>query len=245
MVISIEEEILYSRQLLVSQIDKIGQQKIKAASVLLLGCGGLGSVVSYYLAGLGVGHLGLVDYDKVELSNLPRQIIYDVKDINAFKSSATQKKLTKFNPFIKISNYQILPDILTLKKLVKRFDCVVDCLDNTASKLLANKVCWQLKTPLVHAGIRGWNGQTAIFRYRTKDACLNCLIDQTPQSENDCSAAGVLGPICGLIGSMQALSVLKYILNMPQSSDLKLVDGQDMHITSIGLKKNMHCNTCR
>ncbi|MBL0691640.1 MAG: HesA/MoeB/ThiF family protein [SAR324 cluster bacterium] len=239
----------YIRQIDLTTLGAKGQGKLKQSSVLIVGCGGLGSIASLYLAGAGVGHIGLLDYDKVEISNLHRQIIYRTKCLGEYKVEAAREELQQINYEIKISLHQLkITTNTNIDDLIANYECVLDGTDDLAVKLLLNKACYRQKKPLFHGGVSQWGGQvTSIVPPLAELPCLACFsdnIDGGIQADNRL-LEGILGPVCGLIASIQAMEVIKFIIKEKVlSGKLLLIDGKDLNFTFIQLKKNPHCSVC-
>jgi len=237
----------YSRQIMLPQVDIEGQQKLLHAKVLIVGAGGLGSPCALYLAAAGVGHLTIYDDDIVDLSNLQRQITHHTADIGMDKVISTQKKLNLLNPLIKIRAIkQRLADKLLLKE-VAQADVVVDCSDNFATRFAINHACVQQQTALVSGAAIRFEGQVTVFlANKPASPCYNCLYQQDGETLENCATNGVIAPITGIIGSVQALETMKIILQIGEilNGRLLLLDGLSMKWQTLRLKKNPQCPTC-
>ncbi len=212
-----QEKSRYSRHLLLDEIGEQGQKKLKNARVLVVGAGGLGCPVLQYLTAAGVGHIGVIDMDAVEESNLQRQILYTVDDIGINKAVSAKKHLQKLNPLIGITAY---PTKLTTRnaiELFEQYDIVIDGSDNFATRYLVNDACLLTQKPLVYGSIYKFEGQVAVFNYEGS-ATYRCLFPTPPEvgSVPSCSEIGVLGVLPGIVGSMQANECLKLILGIGQ-----------------------------
>ena len=241
-----EELLRYSRQIMLLQIDIAGQEKLKAAHVVILGVGGLGSPVALYLAAAGVGKLTLVDDDQVDVSNLQRQIAHQQDQQGIDKVISAKARLKAINPDCKI---ELINKRLNQKQMQDCFsnaDLVTDCSDNFATRFLVNQVCYQTKTPLVSGAAIRWEGQLSTFLMNDESPCYECLYEQDAYADQSCSDNGVLGPIVGIIGSMQALEAIKVITGagQPLVGVLSLFDGMDMSFNKIKFKKRNACSTC-
>lgn len=238
----------YSRQIMLPQVDMAGQQKLLDSSVLIMGMGGLGSPVAMYLATAGVGHLVLADFDHVELSNLQRQIIHHHGSIGRLKVESAKQTLAGLNPEIKIS---CLADKLTEQALLaetEKVDCVVDGTDNFASRFAINEACVKTQTPLVSGAAIRFEGQVSVFNNSQASPCYQCLYPDTgAELEQSCSENGVLSPLVGIIGSVQATEALKLLMGIGTTLDsrLLLLDALTMEWRSIKLKSDPACPVCR
>jgi len=242
-----EQLLRYSRQILLPQIDIEGQQKLLKSHVLIIGLGGLGAPVSLYLAAAGVGKLTLVDDDKVELSNLQRQIIHTEKNINKLKVESAAESLQAINSEIQL---EINTKRLTkedLKKVIKTVGVVVDCSDNFATRFLLNDVTQQTKTPLVSGAAIRMEGQVTVYDARQAgSACYRCVYQDNGELQETCSESGVLSPLLGVIGSVQAVETIKLLTNIGESlvNRLLILDALSMSWQEIKLKQNPTCPIC-
>lgn len=210
---TIEELNRYSRQMLLEEIGIDGQLKIKQAKVLVVGAGGLGCPVLQYLNAIGVGTLGIIDFDKVEIHNLHRQILYEAADIGKPKAPTAAKKLQQSNPNVQCVVFEELLQESNAENIISQFDIIVDGSDNFLTRYLVNDVCVQLKKPLVYGSILKFEGQLAVFSYNGSKN-LRDIFPEPPNPEDvpSCSVNGVLGIIPGIIGSMMCDLTLKIIL---------------------------------
>jgi adenylyltransferase/sulfurtransferase len=242
-----EQLLRYSRQILLPQIDIEGQQKLLAGHVLIIGLGGLGAPVSLYLAAAGVGKITLVDDDKVELSNLQRQIIHTEKNINKLKVESAAESLQAINSEIKLV---IKSKRLTKNELlesVETADVVVDCSDNFATRFLLNEVTQQARTPLVSGAAIRMEGQVTVYDARQQgNACYRCIYQDDGELQETCSESGVLSPLLGIIGSVQAVETIKLLTNIGESltNRLLILDALTMSWQEIKLKQNPLCPVC-
>ena len=239
----------YARHLLLKDIGEAGQEKLKQATVLIVGLGGLGCPAALYLAAAGVGTLILADGDKVEVSNLQRQILYKANHVGQAKSGSAQKALYGLNSLVNVEPFPSHVDANNIQSLVARADVVLDCTDNFATRHLVNKTCFeQGKTLISGAAIRG-EGQLMVFDFgHQPDApCYNCIFPQTAEEPVlNCQNSGVFGPVLGIIGSMQALETMKYLVGKDLSSagKLKMLDGLSLQWMDIKMSKNSACEVC-
>lgn len=242
-----DELLRYSRQIMLPQIGIEGQQKILASKVLLFGAGGLGSPIAMYLAASGIGELTIVDPDKVDLSNLQRQILHKTADLDKHKVISAKQTLADLNAQ---SIVRALQDELTgdmLYKEVSRADIVVDATDNFQARFAINAACVKARTALVTGAAIRFEGQVMVFDMLADSACYQCLYPDTDSElEESCSETGVLGAVAGLIGSIQATEVIKLIANTGQtlSNRLLLIDALNMDWHSVKIKKDPKCAIC-
>ena len=226
----------YSRHLLLPEIGGAGQQKLKAARVLVVGCGGLGCPVLQYLAAAGVGTLGLLDFDTVDDSNLQRQVLYATADVGRPKAVAAAEKLAAQNPFITLQTHQELLSASNALALFAAYDVVVDCSDNFATRYLVNDACVLSGKPLVFGAIFKFEGQVSVFNYQNGPT-YRCLYPAPPAPGEapSCAEIGVLGVLPGLIGTMQATETLKIILEIGEvlTGRMLLVDALSMRFQTI------------
>lgn len=237
----------YSRQIMLSDIDIEGQEKLLSARVLIVGLGGLGSPVAMYLAAAGVGQLILADFDKVDLSNLQRQIAHTTESIGQTKVESAARTLTALNPEVQISCITQALDADTLAAQVLMADVVVDCCDNFATRFAVNAACVEHKIPLVSGAAIRLEGQLAVFDNRAASApCYRCLYDQDSEENTTCAANGVLSPLVGIIGSMQALEAIKLIVGFGKSLSGKLLvfDARYSQWRELKLPKDKSCPVC-
>lgn len=201
----------YSRQILLDDIALDGQQKLLDSQVLIIGLGGLGTPAALYLAGAGVGTLVLADDDDVHLSNLQRQILFTTEDIDRPKSQVSQQRLTQLNPDIQLTALQQRLTGEALKDAVARADVVLDCTDNMATRQEINAACVALNTPLITASAVGFGGQLMVLTPPWEQGCYRCLWPDNQEPERNCRTAGVVGPVVGVMGTLQALEAIKLL----------------------------------
>lgn len=236
----------YSRQILLPEIGIEGQQKILAARVLVIGMGGLGSPVTLYLAASGIGHLTLLDFDEVELSNLQRQIIHNEDSLGQPKTLSAQSQAAKINSEIQIDTINQKLDAVALGKLISEHDVIVDGSDNFDTRFMVNQLCHDAQKPLVSGAVIRMEGQISTFDFREHDtACYRCLYADDGETEDTCSTTGVLSPVAGIVGSIQATEVLKLIAGLPTlQGKLLLLDAKYMQFRTLNLKKDPACPVC-
>jgi molybdopterin/thiamine biosynthesis adenylyltransferase/rhodanese-related sulfurtransferase len=245
--LSNEEVLRYSRHLIMPEVGMEGQQKLKAARVLSIGAGGLGSPVALYLAAAGVGTLGLVDFDVVDFTNLQRQIIHFTSDVGRPKLDSAKEKLAAINPFVKVLTFETKLSSENALKLFADFDIVVDGTDNFPTRFLVNDACVFTGKPNVYGSIFRFEGQASIFA--TKNGpCYRCLYPEPPPPGlvPSCAEGGVLGILPGLVGLIQATETIKLILGSgdPLIGRLLLVDALGMKFRELKLRKNPDCVVC-
>jgi len=243
-----EDQILrYSRHIIMKEVGGKGQEKIAAARVLCIGAGGLGSPVSYYLAAAGVGALGIVDSDVVDLSNLQRQILHRTADVGRPKVQSATEKLTALNPDVTVVPHSLRLNSTNILDLIKKYDIVVDGTDNFPTRFLINDACVMAKKPLVHGGILRFEGQLTTI-VPNEGPCYRCLFSEPPPPGfvPSCQEAGVLGAIAGVIGTLQATEVLKLILGVgqPLIGHLLSIDLLTMEFRKVRIPKDRNCALC-
>ena len=236
----------YSRQIILKKIGIIGQKKLSKSSVLIIGAGGLGSPIAIYLAALGVGKIGIIDKDKVEISNLSRQIIFSTYDIKKIKSKTAISKLKKINPHIQLKSFNKILTIKNINKIAKNFNIIVDGSDNFRTRFLVNDYCLKNKKILVSGAISKFDGQVYTFNFsKKKSPCLRCFIPRMPRNPDidNCEYEGVLGPLAGIIGSIQANEAVKEILEIGNSlcGYILIVDALKLTFRKVKLNKRSDC----
>jgi len=245
--LSDNELLRYSRQLLLPELDAGGQLKLKQSRVLIAGLGGLGSPVALYLAAAGVGEIHLCDFDRIELSNLARQILYDSAAIGQHKTKAAVARLARLNPGIKLHPHRVQLDNDNLEERVRAVDLVLDCTDNFAVREAINGACVAARKPLISGAAIGLNGQLALFDLRKAESpCYHCLYGSGEDEAIGCNEAGVLGPLLGVIGSLQALEALKLLagLGEPFAGRLLLFDALTGRFRELKAVRDALCLVC-
>ena len=237
----------YSRQIILDEVGIAGQEKIFTAKVLIVGAGGLGSSAALYLAAAGIGTIGIVDYDAVELSNLHRQIIHFTKDIKTAKVDSAADKMHAINPDILVRTHRLRLCAGNVLDIVKGYDFVIDGSDNFPTKFLVNDACIFAAVPFSHGGILRFEGQTMTV-LPGLSACYRCIFPKPPPLNvvPACSQVGVLGPVAGILGSIQAAEALKYVIGVGQSltDALLTFDATTMDFHKVRLKKQKNCQIC-
>ena len=240
----------YSRHLLLAEVGAIGQAKLRAARVLVVGAGGLGSPLALYLAAAGVGTIGLVDHDTLELSNLQRQVAHVTARIGRNKAASAAETIAALNPEVKVEIHPRRMDADAARELIPRYDIVCDGTDNFATRFLLGDACHLLGRPLVSAAVLRFEGQLSVFRGHEGEAhpCHRCLHPEPPPEGlvPTCSEAGVLGAVTGVMGTLQATEVLKLILGIGEglSGRLLLWDALDARFRTVRLKRDPACALC-
>lgn len=237
----------YSRQIMLPQIDLEGQEKLNAARVLIIGVGGLGSPVSMYLATSGIGKLVLCDHDVVDLTNLQRQIVHDTPKVGQPKVDSAAETLRRLNPEITVETIPAKLDAAALLAQMQQVDVVVDCTDNLDTRLLINQVAVAARKPLVSAAAIRWEGQISVFQpWLGENPCYHCFYGKVGGIAQTCSENGVVGPLLGILGSMQALEVIKLVVGNGETltGKVMLFDGQALEWVSFKLPRDPSCPVC-
>jgi len=247
-VLSDNQLLRYSRQIMLGDVDIEGQQRWLDSRVLILGMGGLGSPVAMYLAAAGVGHLVLVDDDQVEMTNLQRQIAHNTASIGQSKVESAAATLAQINPDIEVTTRAERLDEAALMEQVANVDLVVDCTDNFTTRFMLNRACVAHKKPLVSGAAIRMEGQISVYHPGVEGSpCYQCLYKEGEDEALTCSEAGVLSPLVGIIGSMQALEALKVLASIgtPLIGRLLLLDAKHMEWRSLKLSPDPECPTCQ
>ena len=236
----------FSRQIVLKDIGIFGQKKILSSKVLIVGAGGLGSPVAEFLSRAGVGSIGVVDDDKVSLSNLHRQGLYNTSDIGKFKVKIAKDKIKKINPNTKITIYKIRLNNNNFKKIINDYDYIVDGSDNFTTKFLLNDYCLKFKKVLVMGAISKFDGHIFTFDFKNKKIpCLRCFFQESKISDDllNCESEGILGTVAGVVGTIQANEVLKKILSIGIGLDgyIFILDLLNLNFRKVKLKKRKNC----
>jgi molybdopterin/thiamine biosynthesis adenylyltransferase len=242
-----EELERYSRHILLADVGIEGQDKICAARVLVIGAGGLGSPIAYYLAAAGVGTIGIVDGDVVDLSNLQRQIIHTSAEIGAPKVESAKRKMLAINPGVTVNTYRTMLEAANILDIIEPYDFVIDGTDNFAAKFLINDACVLANKAYSHGGILRFAGQTMTVRPR-ESACYACVFNSPPPAGvvPTCSSAGILGAVAGMLGTIQVAEALKFITGVgePLYDTLLSFDAKKMDFRKTKLRRNPRCRVC-
>jgi adenylyltransferase/sulfurtransferase len=240
-----EQLLRFSRQIMLPAIGVEGQEKLLNSRVLIIGLGGLGSPVAIYMAAAGVGELVLVDFDKVDLSNLQRQIVHSTNDIGVNKAESAKESILALNPGCQVSSIDHKLENEELSSLVAETDLVIDCSDNFATRFAINRACVANHTPLVSGAAIRMEGQVSLFSGQPGDPCYRCLYGPGNDDEA-CTENGVLAPIVGIIGSIQATEAIKYLTNAGSTLNgrVLLLDAMGMEWRTLKLKADPECPVC-
>lgn len=242
-----DQAVRYSRHIVLPEVGAGGQEKIISGRALLIGAGGLGSPVAYYLAAAGVGTIGIIDDDVVSISNLQRQIIHFTNDVDRPKVVSAREKLVAINPECRVVTYQERLTASNVMEIFKDYDAVVDCTDNFDTRFLANDACVMTRKPFFHGAVLRFFGQ-ALTVLPGEGPCYRCVFQMPPPPSKvqTCAQAGIMGIIPGTIGTIQAAEVLKYFLGIGNllSGKLLTYDALTMEFSKIAIRKNPNCPVC-
>ena len=244
----IDEQLLrYSRQIMLPQIDIVGQQRLLDSCALVIGVGGLGSPVALYLSACGVGDIVIVDDDRVDLANLQRQIIHNSNQVGRLKVNSAAEAIGSLTPEVKVEAVAARISGEALRKNIERADVVIDATDNLASRLEINQQCYRARTPLVSASAIRWEGQLSVFDSRRQESpCYQCLYGKLGEVGQSCSENGVMGPVVGMLGCMQANEAVKLLTGAGSSltGRVLMLDALNMEWQSIRLERDPTCAVC-
>jgi molybdopterin/thiamine biosynthesis adenylyltransferase len=239
---NLDDQRRYARQIALPEIGITGQQKLRDARVLVIGAGGLGAPLITYLASTGIGHLGIIDPDRVELSNLPRQTIFETGDIGRLKVDAARDRVTELNPDCAVTTYPFTLDAENAAEIISQYHVVADGCDQFVTRFLVNKICLTRSVPLVSAAISGFHGQ--VMNITKGSACYQCIVHEQAADERTCNV-GILAPFAGMIGCMQALEVLRIILGFPALiGKMAVIDGLTNSQRIVNLQRDPACPAC-
>ena len=235
----------YSRQIVLKDVGILGQKKIINSKILIIGAGGLGCPVADYLSRAGIGNIGIADFDKVNLSNIHRQSLYNSKDVNKYKADVVKQKIKTINPFTKIKTYKKKINEKNLKNIIKDYDIIIDGSDNFKTKFLLNKYSIKYKKILIVGAISKFDGHVFTFNFKDKKTpCLQCFYQSMPSDEIlNCEAEGIMGPVAGIIGNIQANESLKQILKIGQDlkNNILIINLLTLNFRKVYFKKNKNC----
>jgi len=236
----------FSRQIVLKDIGVLGQKKILSSKVLIVGAGGLGSPAAEFLSRAGVGSIGIVDDDKVSLSNLHRQSLYNTSDIGKFKVKVAKDKIKNINPNTKITIYKIRLNKVNFKKIINNYDYIVDGSDNFTTKFILNDLCLKFKKTLVVGAISKFDGHIFTFNFKNnKNSCLRCFFQENKISDDllNCESEGILGTVAGIVGTIQANEILKKILDIGMGLDghILILDLLNLNFRKVKIKKKKSC----
>jgi molybdopterin/thiamine biosynthesis adenylyltransferase len=237
----------YSRQIILEEVGGTGQERLLSSKVLIVGAGGLGAPAGLYLAAAGVGTIGIIDNDKVDLTNLQRQIIHHTGDLGTEKVESAKAKIQAINPDVTVQTYKARATAGNISEIVRQYDFIIDGTDNFPSKFLVNDACYFEKRAFSHAGILRFDGQL-ITVLPSETTCYRCIF-QSPPPEGvvpSCSQAGVLGALAGVIGSLQATEAVKYLLGIGDllTDSLLTYNALTSEFRKVQLKRNPNCPLC-
>lgn len=240
------EMLRYNRQIILRQFDFEGQEALKSASALVLGAGGLGCASTQYLAAAGIGALTLIDDDKVEVSNLQRQVLHNDNTVGMLKVESAKQALQTINPNVSVSTIAARLDDSALHDLIAKHDIVLDCSDNVETRNQLNRLCHQLKTPLVSGAAIRMEGQISVYTYQANEPCYQCLSALFGQQALTCVEAGIMSPVVGIVGAVQAMETIKVIADMgqPLSGKILMLDAMTMSWREMKLSKQPACPVC-
>lgn len=242
-----DEQILrYSRQILLKDVCGAGQEKIMAGKVLIIGAGGLGSPAALYLAAAGVGTIGIADGDNVDMTNLQRQVIHFTADLDRPKAESAMEKMKAINPDVNVEIYKERICAANAEEIIGKYDFILDGTDNFPAKFLINDACVLLKKAFSHAGILRFDGQA--MTYVPGSACYRCVFPSMPPKGviPTCSQAGILGPVAGILGTVQAAEALRYFVGKGRllTNRLLIMNAFDMEFRTVNFKRNIKCPVC-
>ena len=238
----------FEKQIILKKIGISGQKKIKNSRVLIIGMGGLGCPLLTYLASAGVGNLGIIDHDKVEISNLNRQTLFNLSDIGKFKVVQAKIKIDKIFRAIKVRKFTEKIVKKNIRKILTGYEIICDGTDNFDTRYLINDECKKNKKILISAAINKFDGQIFKFNFKKKGPCLRCFMPERPEQENNCGSDGIFSPVAGILGSLQANEVLKTILNLKDdlNNNILLFNALKSSLRKIKINSNPSCqNKCQ
>ncbi|MCG9698094.1 molybdopterin-synthase adenylyltransferase MoeB [Shewanella sp. Isolate11] len=242
-----DSEILrYSRQISIKAMDFEGQEKLKLAKVLVIGVGGLGCAASQYMAVAGIGHMTLVDFDTVEISNLQRQVLHQDCNVGQPKVESAKETLSQLNPHVEITTINAVLDDAEIEALVAKHDLVMDCTDNIAVREQLNLSCFAHRVPLVSAAAIRMEGTVTVFDYQQDSPCYHCYSKLFGDQQLTCVESGILAPVVGMIGCLQAVEAIKVITGMgkPLLGRILMIDALTMEFREMKLAKQKTCTVC-
>ena len=246
MKISNTELLRYSKQIILKKIGISGQKKIFSAKILIVGIGGLGCPLALYLANTGIGIIGLIDNDKIDITNLNRQILFNTGDIGKYKVVQAKKFLYKTNKKIKINIYKDRLTEKNIKKILNKYDIICDCSDNFTTRYILNSFCFKNKKILISAAINKFDAHIFNFDFSKNIPCYKCFMPESPDAENKCDTEGILPSVAGIAGSLQANEVIKSILSKKNELVGKMIvfNTLNLDFRKVKLTKNSNCLCC-
>ncbi|MFM7621148.1 MAG: HesA/MoeB/ThiF family protein [Alphaproteobacteria bacterium] len=239
----------YLRNIILPEIGENGQQKLIDSKVLIIGAGGLGSAILFYLSACGIGNIGIVDNDQVELSNLQRQILHTTSDLGKLKINSAKEKILALNPHIKISTYQTFATLENLPLIAQNYDLIIDASDNFYTRFTINQICYNLKKPMIYGAVKGFVGQISVFKsYLANNPCYACFNPNFKDQNFNLplSEKGILGAVAGNLGTLQAINTIKEILGLDESLVGKILfcDFLKNNFRKVKVVKNHSCKIC-
>ena len=247
MKISLKDYQRFEKQIILKKIGVSGQKKIISSNVLVIGVGGLGCPLITYLAASGVGKIGILDFDKVELSNLNRQTLFNLGDLGKFKVNQAKKYINKINSKVKIKTFNKKLTSKNIEKILKKFDIICDGTDNYNTRYLINDYCVENKKILITAAVSKFDGHLMKFNFKKKGSCYRCFMPEIPTEVNNCQTEGIFSPTAGIMGSLQANEVLKTILNSKDflNNHILIFDSLKINLKKAKISINPNCiNKC-
>ena len=248
MALNLKEFKRFEKQIILKKIGISGQKKIKKANVLIIGVGGLGCPLLSYLASSGINNIGIVDYDKIELGNLNRQILFNTSDLGKYKVYQAKRRIKKIYNQIKIKAFKIKITKKNIDSILRKYNIICDGTDNFDTRLLINDYCKKKKKILISAAISKFDGHLFKFNFKKKIPCFRCFMPQQPIQEVNCDVQGIFPPVAGILGSLQANEVLKTILNLKDdlNGNILIFDSLKMMLRKTKIEINPKClNVCR
>jgi molybdopterin/thiamine biosynthesis adenylyltransferase/rhodanese-related sulfurtransferase len=242
----LDQKKYFDRQIKLSQFGEVGQKRLLNSKILVIGAGGLGCPVLQYLTTMGVGSITIIDHDKIEKSNLHRQVLYTREDVGKFKASVASEKLTPHGPWTQFKSYNAYFNGTLADQLVKEHELIIDCTDNFSSQFLIHDLCFKHQKNLIQSSIHKFDGQLQIFAFAHSQeyGCLRCLWEKIPQNTGDCNDNGVMGIVPGIFGSLQANEAIKLLLGKFTDNQVIIFDLMDLNLHKVKYKKNINCNFC-
>ena len=248
MALNLNEFKRFEKQIILKKVGISGQKKIKNAKVLIIGMGGLGCPLLTYLASSGINNIGIVDYDKIELGNLNRQILFNTSDLGKYKVYQAKKRIKKIYNQIKIKTFKIKITKKNIDSILRKYNIICDGTDNFDARLLINDYCKQKKNILISAAINKFDGHLFKFNFKKKIPCFRCFMPQQPTQEINCDVQGIFPPVAGILGSLQANEVLKTILDLKDdlNGNILIFDSLKMILRKTKIQINPKCaNVCK
>ena len=238
----------YEKQIILKKVGMYGQKRIKKAKVLIVGIGGLGCPLITYLTASGIGHIGIVDPDKIEISNLNRQTLFNISDLNKYKVIQARDQVKKINKDIKIKIFKSRLTSKNIGSILRGYEIICDGTDNYETRYLINDFCKKYKKVLISAAISRFNGHLFKFNFNKKGPCYRCFMPEQPALESNCETEGIFSPVAGIMDSLQANEVLKTILNLKDDLDTSILifDSLKMALRRVKISVNNNClNKCK